>query len=124
MPGKLTSTMQLNTSPEKDGRIYSAEGISQTLTSSAGGVAGKTGLYEVDEPSVVAMGFPDSFFYKSKFQIDLVSQEIVDTYKKVKDKKITAKFVSDSQLYKQAGNTITKHVIKAIIKKLLPLLID
>lgn len=117
--------------------VYDVNGISTTLTSQTGGLGGKTGLYAsfidltkgngkltnlarcikarynagvtnrgADNSGVIEngrirkltplecfrlQGFPDEFYYKAK-----------------------QAGVSDSQLYKQAGNSVTVNVIEAI----------
>ena len=79
-------------------RIYSIRGMSITISSQGGGQGAKTGLYK-DFDSVRRLsvrecarlqGFPDSF----KFP------------------------VSDSQAYKQIGNSVTTNIIHEIAKKL------
>ena len=97
-------------------RTYSADGISRTLKSEGGGLGAKTGLYAV--PELIAIqkkgrgngtlcgcrirrltprecwrlqGFPDELFDKA-----------------------AATGLSDTQLYKQAGNAVTVNVVQAI----------
>lgn len=86
------------------GRIYSTEGISVTLKSEGGGGGAKTGLYEVDNYKIRKltplecgrlMDFPDS---------------VVANAQKVK--------MSDSQLYKQFGNSICVGVLTTIIERI------
>mgnify|MGYP002543305289 CR=1 FL=1 len=56
--------------PGREGcRVYSAEGLSITLTSQAGGFGGKTGLYEI-------MGLPIKVKTKSGYQIALPGDSI------------------------------------------------
>lgn len=79
-------------------RVYSPEGISPTLCSSGGGLGAKTGLFKIKDkirkltPRECArlQGFPDTY-------------------------KIP---VSDSQAYKQFGNSVSVPVIKAIAKQI------
>ena len=79
-------------------RIYSPDGLSCTLAGGGGGQGGKTGLYQVGDiirrltPRECArlQGFPESF-------------------------KI---LVSDTQAYKQFGNSVTIQVVTAIAKAL------
>jgi DNA (cytosine-5)-methyltransferase 1 len=95
-------------------RVYDPAGVARTLKAEAGGVGAKTGLYAVpvlqERTGVVEgvrirrltplecfrlQGFPDEFFRRAK-----------------------AAGVSDSQLYKQAGNAITVNVVYEIAKRL------
>ena len=80
-------------------RVYSADGISQTLTSISGGMGGKTGLYQTEHR--IRRLTPLECFRLQGFP---------DTYNKP---------CSDSQTYKQAGNSITVNVIKAVLRNLL-----
>jgi len=71
--------------------------------------------------------FPDEFFYKAKYESKEFSKELLLKNPKHKGKRIFSdeeriERMSDSQLYKQAGNSITVHVIKSIIANLLHLL--
>lgn len=90
---------------ESEGRIYDSNGLARTIKNGGGG-GSKTGWYEVGEfkqrirrltPLEVfrLQAYPDEFFYKAKA------------------------VNSDTQLYKQAGNTITVSVIKSIINNLI-----
>lgn len=106
-------------------RVYDPAGVARTLKAEAGGVGAKTGLYAVPvqtpdraekrqngrrfkEPAKRAyrirrltpletfrlQGFPDEFFHRAK-----------------------AAGVSDSQLYKQAGNAVTVNVVYEIARR-------
>ena len=91
-------------------RVYDPAGVARTLKAEAGGVGAKTGLYAV--PVLTPMttegvrirrltplecfrlqGFPDEHFHNAK-----------------------AAGVSDSQLYKQAGNAVTVNVVYEIAR--------
>jgi DNA (cytosine-5)-methyltransferase 1 len=93
-------------------RVYDPAGVARTLKAEAGGVGAKTGLYVV--PVLTPMttegvrirrltplecfrlqGFPDEHFHNAK-----------------------AAGVSDSQLYKQAGNAVTVNVVYEIARRL------
>ena len=93
-------------------RVYDPAGVARTLKAEAGGVGAKTGLYAV--PVLTPMttegvrirrltplecfrlqGFPDEHFHNAK-----------------------AAGVSDSQLYKQAGNAVTVNVVYEIARRL------
>ena len=83
----------------QSGAIYSDKGLSTTLSANGGGQGAKTGLYKTNNrirrltpiECERLQGFPDNF-----------TEE-----------------VSDTQRYKQMGNTISVPVIQAIIKKLI-----
>lgn len=82
-------------------RVYDSEGLSCTIMSGGGVGGAKTGLYLVKRrirrltprECFRLMGFPDTFFWD----------------------------VSDTQAYKQAGNSIVRHPLVAILKNLLKL---
>jgi DNA (cytosine-5)-methyltransferase 1 len=119
------------------GRIYSTEGISTTIKSEGGGMGAKTGLYVVAQ-----LGRPDESG-KNVQQLEFRDDELTNTLTSVhKDnmvfdgcriRRLTPlecarlqgfpddfkKPVSDSQLYKQFGNTITNTVLIEICKNLL-----
>ena len=105
-------------------RVYDPTGIARTLKAEAGGVGAKTGLYVVPVltpdrakkgqsgstgvlehgvrirrltplETFRLQGFPDEFFHNAK-----------------------AAGVSDSQLYKQAGNAVTVNVVYEIARRL------
>lgn len=79
-------------------RIYSPDGIGVTLCANGGGLAAKTGAYLINNnprkltPREYArlQGYPDSFIIP----------------------------VSDTQAYKQFGNSVTVNVVKAIAQKI------
>lgn len=88
-------------------RVYSTDGVACTLQGMSGGVGAKTGLYMISElgndmrirkltprECFRLQGFPDEYFERA------------------------AEVCSDSQLYKQAGNSVTVNVIYEIAKKL------
>ena len=93
-------------------RVYSTDGVAPTLTTMEGGHR---------EPKIVEykyrirkstplecwrlQAFSDEDFYKAK-------KALINTYYKGKDR-------ADSQLYKQAGNSITVTVLEEIFKNLL-----
>lgn len=119
-------------------RVYDTNGIACSQTANSGGLGGKTGLYiesdsdvhklvggiEEDSGSNSSfykvdykirkltpkecwrlMGFTDEDFHKAKSTLN-------NTYYKGKDR-------SDSQLYKQAGNSIVVNVAEALLHSLL-----
>ena len=88
-------------------RVYSSEGIAVTLKANGGGRGAKTGLYLTNDSRIRRLtplecfrlqGFPDSLYYKAK--------ELG---------------ISDSQLYRMAGNAVTVQVVQSIAKKLMQL---
>jgi len=110
-------------------QIPRTDGICPSLTSAMGMGGGQTPIVPQNSrirrltPLEVfrLQGYSDEFFYKAKYQnIDefILSDNI--TARLLKNGKIER--LSDTQLYKQAGNTITVTVIKAIINNLLHLL--
>ena len=94
-------------------RVYDSNGVARTLAAEAGGLGAKTGLYYIEDDirKLIPLecwrlqAFDDEDFYKAK-------EALINTYYKGKDK-------ADSQLYKQAGNSITVTVLEAIFKNLL-----
>jgi DNA (cytosine-5)-methyltransferase 1 len=63
-------------------------------------------------------GFSDEAFYKAKEEA-IISSALALTETKHADMKKAVKGMSDSQLYKQAGNSMTTKVIKGILKNIL-----
>lgn len=94
---QLTQIAQLD-GFESEGRIYDADGLSRTIKNGGGGGA-KTGWYKTE--SRIRRLTPLETFRLQGFSDDFI------------------KPCSDTQTYKQAGNTITVNVIQAIIKNLL-----
>lgn len=84
-------------------RVYNPDGISKTLAAVGGGAGAKTGLYAArsrirrltPRECWRLQGFPDEYFDKAK-----------------------AAGISDTQLYKQAGNGVTVNVARAIGERL------
>lgn len=84
-------------------RIYSLSGTSCTLQSGGGGQGAKTGLYQFGDKfrkltpleCFRLQGFPDEFCHRAK--------EIG---------------ISNTQLYRQAGNAVTVNVVRAILESL------
>lgn len=103
--GELKKVATLFDNDAEAGRVYDTNGVSSTVKSSGGGMGGKSGLYMVGSGYVKKrirrltprecfrlQGFPDSFDISG---------------------------VSDTQLYKMAGNSMTVAVIKGVIKNIL-----
>lgn len=79
-------------------RVYSDKGIAKTITAQGAGIGGNSGLYMVEtrirrftpRECVRLMDFPDTFIWEC----------------------------SDSQMYKQAGNSIVRAVLAAVVDKI------
>lgn len=135
---------------ESEGRVYDADGISRTIKFGGGGGA-KTGWYEVKEATKKGFAIAsegDSINLSninSETRRGRVGNQIANTLDvqcnqsvvtKSRIRRLTPlecmrlqgfpdsfiKPVSDTQIYKQAGNSITVSVIQAIVKNLLPIL--
>ncbi len=106
--GGIDSNLRLNDGKNlsrnyKEGyRVYDSEGLACTQKSNGGGLGGCTGLYEINyrirkltpNECFRLMGFSDEQFHKAE------------------------KVCSNSQLYKQSGNSIVIPVLEAIFKEL------
>lgn len=130
---------------ESEGRIYDANGISRTIKNGGGG-GSKTGWYMVEEEQIInplkgqtefGWHFEQNVFSEESICRTLKSSEGSGNKPKIiqgyRIRRLTPlecfrlqgfpdsfeKPVSDTQLYKQAGNTITTNVIEAILKNLL-----
>lgn len=101
---QLTQIFQLNGSHEATGRVYSANGLCHTITAKqGGGHEPKTAIgSRIRRLTPLEcwrlQGFPDENFYKAKA------------------------VNSDTQLYRQAGNSMTTNVMEAIIDNLIHIL--
>ena len=92
----------LNGKHHQSNRVYDSEGVSTTINATGGGRGGKSGMYKVGyrirrltpRECFRLMDFPDEFVNKC----------------------IESR-ISDSQLYKQAGNSIVRKVLAKIIEK-------
>ena len=83
--------------------MYSADGTSVSLQALAGGLGAKTGLYDID-------GRIRRLTPKECFRLQGFPMEMIDLAQKLK--------ISDTQLYKMAGNAVSVNVIEAIAKEL------
>jgi len=99
----LVKTGQLIDRRNQDGRVYDSNAISRTLLANGGGISGCGGLYE-EQLSIRKLtprecyrlqGFDDCYFDRVKKH-----------------------GISDTSLYKQAGNSITVNVLYFIFKNL------
>jgi len=100
-------------------RIYSSEGIAQTLAGQAGGQGGKTGLYEVSKTiRAGGRGSPKG----SKQEGDIV--EGVRRLTPTECERLQGfpdgwtEGISDTQRYKCLGNAVTTNVVAEIGKRL------
>ena len=123
------------------GRVYSAEGVSCTLTAQAGGMGGKTGLYTL--PCCVDLNESPEFtqyarclIAKQDGGIHHHKREASGVWDGCRIRRLTPReclrlqgwkderidlilpLHSDNQLYKQAGNGVTVNVVEAIGKRL------
>lgn len=141
---QLTQVAQLE-GFESEGRIYDANGISRTIKNGGGG-GSKTGWYMVEEEQIInplkgqtefGWHFEQNVFSEESICRTLKSSEgsgnkpkIIQGYRIRRLSPLECfrlqgfpdsfeKVVSDTQLYKQAGNTISVTVIQAILKNLL-----
>lgn len=91
-------------------RVYSVKGKSVALTSGAGGVGAKTGLYKVDLPD-------GDYIVRKLTPLECERlQTLPDNYTLTGDYDGTIKQVSDTQRYKAIGNGWTVDVIAHILK--------
>lgn len=92
-------------------RVYDPSGISVTLSSQGGGQGAKTGLYAIPNPK--SDGNLEYYIRKLTpkecFRLQGFSDEYFERARAVN---------SDSQLYKQAGNSVTVNVIYEIARRL------
>lgn len=100
--GDLVCVGLLGGNNAQGNRVYDANGIACCQASQTGGIGATTGLYEVADDiirrltpkeSLRLMGFPDEFYNNCK-----------------------SVGISDTQLYKQAGNSMVVDVLMAIYK--------
>lgn len=104
-PNWLDNGKELSRNYKQGSRVYDTNGLSSTLSAQGvGGLGGHTGLYLTPNWRIRRLsplecfrlqGFPDSYYY------DLKEQGI-----------------SNTQLYKMAGNAVTSFVIKEIAKNI------
>jgi DNA (cytosine-5)-methyltransferase 1 len=145
--GKNTCKLKLlNKGASQGYRIYDIHGLSTTIASQAGGLGAKTGLYLVGNVNPSKKGMNGNVYDSRGLSPTLTTNKgegtkifikpMLNSNKNIKVRKLTplecfrlqgfpdsfyykAKEIgiSDSQLYKQAGNSVTVNVICAIVKK-------
>lgn len=102
---------------KQDNSLLSIDGISECLMAQHNRTKG-TKIYDyrfdnkqirrfTDRESFRLMGFSDEDYFRSRYR-----------YKKVGKKKIPLTYVSESEIYKQAGNSIVVHVMIALLGSL------
>ena len=85
-------------------RVYDSEGISATISAQGGGLGAKTGLYNIEHK--VRRLTP-----KECFRLQGFKDEMVDLGYKLG--------ISDTQLYKMAGNAVSVPVVKWVAQRVL-----
>lgn len=139
-----TSLKQIRSGSQGE-RVYSCEGVSCTLSSEAGGFGGRTGLYEVSQDNLCCVDMNEKPEFKSYARCVMAKQnggirkrrrEVSGVWDGCRIRRLTPReclrlqgwtddridrivsLQSDSQLYKQAGNGVTVHVVEAIGRRL------
>ena len=139
-----TSLKQIRSGSQGE-RVYSCEGVSCTLSSEAGGFGGRTGLYEVSQDNLCCVDMNEKPEFTSYARCVMAKQnggirkrrrEASGVWdgKRIRrlpprecrrlqgwtDDRIAriVSLQSDSQIYKQAGNGVTVHVVEAIGRRL------
>lgn len=105
--GEVVGTRNELTKNKPQGyRIYDTSGASCTLQGESGGVGAKTGLYAIKTDNEIKVR---RLTPKECFRLQGFTDEYFDR---------AASVCSESQLYKQAGNSVTVNVIYEIAKRL------
>ena len=139
-----TSLKQIRSGSQGE-RVYSCEGVSCTLSSEAGGFGGRTGLYEVSQDNLCCVDMnekPELTDYarcltaKQNGGIRNHRREASGVWDGFRIRRLTPReclrlqgwtddridrivsLQSESQIYKQAGNGVTVHVVEAIGRRL------
>ena len=139
-----TSLKQIRSGSQGE-RVYSCEGVSCTLSSEAGGFGGRTGLYEVSQDNLCCVDMNEKPEFTSYARCVMAKQnggirkrrrEASGVWDGKRIRRLTPReclrlqgwtddridrIVSlqpDSQIYKQAGNGVTVHVVEAIGRRL------
>ena len=114
-------------------RVYDADAIAMALNASpVGNAGGYSYLYKTDyrirkltpKECWRLMGFTDEDFYKTKYYSKQEAKELLKKYPNHKGKRQFTheqriERISNTQLYKQAGNSIVVDVLEAIFKQML-----
>lgn len=139
-----TSLKQIRSGSQGE-RVYSCEGVSCTLSSEAGGFGGRTGLYEVSQDNLCCVDVNEKPEFTSYARCVMAKQnggirkrrrEASGVWDGKRIRRLTPReclrlqgwtddridrivsLQSDSQIYKQAGNGVTVHVVEAIGRRL------
>ena len=139
-----TSLKQIRSGSQGE-RVYSCEGVSCTLSSEAGGFGGRTGLYEVSQDNLCCVDMNEKPEFTSYARCVMAKQnggirkrrrEASGVWDGKRIRRLTPReclrlqgwtddridrivsLQSDAQLYKQAGNGVTVHVVEAIGRRL------
>ena len=139
-----TSLKQIRSGSQGE-RVYSCEGVSCTLSSEAGGFGGRTGLYEVSQDNLCCVDMNEKPEFTSYARCVMAKQnggirkrrrEASGVWDGKRIRRLTPReclrlqgwtddridrivsLQSDSQIYKQAGNGVTVHVVEAIGRRL------
>lgn len=101
-------------------RVYDPNGLSCTLASEAGGMGAKTGLYLLNRTKKGNAYCLDANYSKGETRIRKLTPRECFRLQGFPDWAFdrAAEVNSDSQLYKQAGNSVTVNVIYEIAKRL------
>lgn len=139
-----TSLKQIRSGSQGE-RVYSCEGVSCTLSSEAGGFGGRTGLYEVSQDNLCCVDMNEKPEFTSYARCVMAKQnggirkrrrEASGVWDGKRIRRLTPReclrlqgwtddridrivsLQSESQIYKQAGNGVTVHVVEAIGRRL------
>lgn len=117
--------------------VWDSEGIAVTQTANSGGIGGTTGAYLVKDTAPYRirkltpkecwrlMGFSDLDFFSAMLQDKNKAKKLLEKYKgntdgiEIMNEAENIQKTSNSQLYKQAGNSIVKAVLEGIFKGLM-----
>lgn len=118
--------------------VWDSEGIAVTQTANSGGVGGTTGAYLTYDNGLLyrirkltpkecwrLMNFTDLDFFSAMLQDKSKAKELLKKYKgntngiEIMNEAENIQKTSNSQLYKQAGNSIVKAVLEGIFKSLM-----
>ena len=139
-----TSLKQIRSGSQGE-RVYSCEGVSCTLSSEAGGFGGRTGLYEGSQDNLCCVDMNEKPEFTSYARCVMAKQnggirkrrrEASGVWDGKRIRRLTPReclrlqgwtddridrivsLQSDAQIYKQAGNGVTVHVVEAIGRRL------
>lgn len=107
----LDNGKELSRNYKQGYRVYSPEGIACALTSNGGGLGGKTGLYLVNTSTLLYVPVTRRFRVRklTPYECGLLQGFPMNEWEQV---------VSDSQAYKQWGNSVSVPVVRAIAQEI------